>query len=218
VAGKRATAGLRGLAERSGGRSGRPRVRGAGSTGRAALRQRHPVALKALPEGGVLRRGLRRAGTGRRRTGAAAGHGQGRGQHDGPEHARPGRQAGKAVGQTGQQCLLHWLQAERTWRRAVRDRVSRRLQSTGRVLRFRCGRLRAFCPAARAFSREAAATAVQVPISTLAASGSRTWKAAPCPGWVSTMISPPWAATSEAAIDKPSPAPPRARVRASSVR
>src|SRR5450755_4209043 len=127
--------------------------------------------------------------------------------------ARPGRRWDRRVNN-----VLHWLQAERTWRRAVRDRVSRRLQSTGRVLRFRCGRLRAFCPAARAFSREAAATAVQVPISTLAASGSRTWKAAPCPGWVSTMISPPWAATSEAAIDKPSPAPPPARGRASSVR
>ena len=40
----------------------------------------------------------------------------------------------------------------------------------------------------------------------------------PRPAWVSTMISPPWAATSEAAIDKPSPTPLRARVRASSVR
>ena len=119
VAGQRAAASLRGLPERSHGRSGGPRVqgsggprvRGAGSTGRAALRQRHPMALKALPEGGVLRRVLRRAGTGRRRgrrrTGAAAGHGQGRGQHDGPEHARPGRPARNAVVQTGQQCLPH---------------------------------------------------------------------------------------------------------------
>lgn len=33
------------------------------------------------------------------------------------------------------------------------DRVSRLVQSMGRALRFRCARLRAFCPAARAFGR-----------------------------------------------------------------
>lgn len=69
------------------------------------------MALKALPEGGALRRVLRRAGTGRRRTGAAAGCGQGRGEQDGPEHARSGRPARRAVGQVGQQRLPRWWRA-----------------------------------------------------------------------------------------------------------
>src|SRR5487761_1293612 len=41
----------------------------------------------------------------------------------------------------------------RTWRQAVRDRVSHLVQSMGWALRFRCARLKAFYLAARALGR-----------------------------------------------------------------
>jgi hypothetical protein len=70
----------------------------------------------------------------------------------------------------------------------------------------------------RAGRGQAPGTACSGPLSVPAASGRRTWNAAPCPGWVSTAMSPSCAATSAAAIDRPSPVPPRARPRALSVR
>src|SRR4029450_12224967 len=48
--------------------------------------------------------------------------------------------------------------------------------------------------------------------------GSRMVTGEPCPGDVSSVIVPPWAATIERAIERPSPAPPLARSRAASRR
>jgi hypothetical protein len=154
------------------------------------------VALQALPEGGALWCVLRRARTGRRgRTGAAAGRGQGRGQHDGAQHTGSGSAARQAVGQAGQQCV------------SLAGGGSARVAPArgGAGCPASCSQGSGSCdlvaPASEVSLRRPGASAaqaairplrqrVQVLLSAPAARGRRTWKAAPLPARVSTVMSP----------------------------